>query len=81
MPEILGIVHILVPYTCRAMGPSPARPGPQPAGRAGLGPSVNWPGRAWAGPGLNKNINTKPRFFILILIKTDYKLYFRLKNV
>ena len=38
-------------------------------------------GRAWAGPGPNKNTNTKPRFFILILIKTDYKLYFRLMNV
>ena len=47
----------------------------------GLGPSVSGPGRAWSGPGPNKNINTKPRFFILILIKTDYKLYFRLMNV
>ena len=28
--------------------------------------------------GPNKNINTKPTLLILILIKTDYKLYFRL---
>ena len=42
---------------------------------------MSGPRRAWAVPEPNKNINTKPRFFILILIKTDYKLYFRLMNV
>ena len=33
-------------------------------------------GRAWAGPGPghNKNIHTKPRLLILLLIKTEYKL-------
>ena len=74
----------------QGLGPKPGR---QPAGWAGplqnlntsglgrAGPSVSGPGRAWAGPGPNKNINTKPRFVILILIQTDYKLYFRSTNV
>ena len=38
------------------------------------------PGRAGPRPGPNKNINTKPRLLISILIKTDYKLYFRPGN-
>ena len=38
------------------------------------GPGRAGPGRAWAGPGHNKNINTKPRLLMLLLIKTDYKL-------
>ena len=69
----------LVPCTGQALGPSPAySPWAVPlqifAGRARPGPTYCRPG-----PGPNKNINTKPRFFILI--KTDYKLYFWLLNV
>ena len=74
-------------YKIVRAGPEPtfcgAGPGLKNIKHTGLGSGLGlvWPGRAWAGPGPNKNVNTKPRFFILILIKTDYKLYFRLMNV
>ena len=35
---------------------------------------MSGPGRAWAGPGHNKNIHTKPRLLIS-LSKTYYKLF------
>ena len=46
---------------------------------AGSAQYACWAGLGVSGPGPNKILIQNPDFFILILIKTDYKLYFRFK--